>query len=131
MVEDLVPILVPIFVCCVLPIAVVANIFRSVSNSENQRARVMIEAINHSDKVDTDKLIESMKKQPMTPRRLLSLRILRGLIFFLVGLCFMIYYFVDPLDSSFLLVGLILAAVGIAYLVVYLATRKSVLKEGK
>lgn len=131
MVEDLVPILVPIFVCCVLPIAVVAIIFRSVSNSENQRARVMIEAINHSDKVDTDKLIESMKKQPMTPRRLLSLRILRGLIFFLVGLCFMIYYFVDPLDSSFLLVGLILAAVGIAYLVVYLATRKSVLKEGK
>lgn len=131
MVEDLVPILVPIFLCCVLPIAVVAIIFRSVSNSENQRARVMIEAINHSDKVDTDKLIESMKKQPMTPRRLLSLRILRGLIFFLVGLCFMIYYFVDPLDSSFLLVGLILAAVGIAYLVVYLATRKSVLKEGK
>ena len=131
MVEDLVPILVPIFVCCVLPIAVVAIIFRSVSNSENQHARVMIEAINHSDKVDTDKLIESMKKQPMTPRRLLSLRILRGLIFFLVGLCFMIYYFVDPLDSSFLLVGLILAAVGIAYLVVYLATRKSVLKEGK
>ena len=131
MVEDLVPILVPIFVCCVLPIAVVAIIFRSDSNSENQRARVMIEAINHSDKVDTDKLIESMKKQPMTPRRLLSLRLLRGLIFFLVGLCFMIYYFVDPLDSSFLLVGLILAAVGIAYLVVYLATRKSVLKEGK
>ena len=114
MVEDLVPILVPIFLCCVLPIAVVAIIFRSVSNSENQRARVMIEAINHSDKVDTDKLIESMKKQPMTPRRLLSLRLLRGLIFFLVGLCFMIYYFVDPLDSSFLLVGLILAAVGIA-----------------
>ena len=131
MVEDLVPILVPIFLCCVLPIAVVAIIFRSVSNSENQRARVMIEAINHSDKVDTDKLIESMKKQPMTPRRLLSLRLLRGLIFFLVGLCFMIYYFVDPLDSLFLLVGLILAAVGIAYLVVYLATRKSVLKEGK
>ena len=131
MVEDLVPILVPIFLCCVLPIAVVAIIFRSVSNSENQRARVMIEAINHSDKVDTDKLIESMKKQPMTPRRLLSLRLLRGLIFFLVGLCFMIYYFVDPLDSSFQLVGLILAAVGIAYLVVYLATRKSVLKEGK
>ena len=131
MVEDLVPILVPIFLCCVLPIAVVAIIFRSVSNSENQRARVMIEAINHSDKVDTDKLIESMKKQPMTPRRLLSLRLLRGLIFFLVGLCFMIYYFVDPLDSSFLLVGLVLAAVGIAYLVVYLATRKSVLKEGK
>ena len=32
MVEDLVPILVPIFLCCVLPIAVVAIIFRSVSN---------------------------------------------------------------------------------------------------
>lgn len=127
--------IVPIFVCVVLPIAVVLLSSLAKINGDNKRANVIIKAIEANKEVDTDKLIESLKKPKKSERELLNRRLLCGCIFSLIGLFLIIVGVVnfamgsdfssDPVSVS-LLFGGISAAVGISYLVVYFVSRRQI-----
>ncbi len=131
----MVSILVPIFVCVVLPVAIVLIVFLAAMNSDNKRAAVLIKAIEANQATDTDKLIDSLKKPSKTARELLNLRLLRGCIFSLIGLILVIIgivnkfsgleFYNDPVTIPFIFGGISLA-IGISYLIVYFATRKQV-----
>ena len=128
-------ILVPIFICVVLPVAIVLIVFLYNMNSDNKRAQVLIKAIEANKDIDTDKLAEAFSKPRRSPREILNLRLLRGSIFTLCGLGFVIFGLVG-LANDFtirmepvmipMICGASCLAVGISYLIVYFVTRKQI-----
>jgi hypothetical protein len=133
-------ILVPIFICVVLPVAIVLIVFLYNMNSDNKRAEVLIKAIEANKDIDTDKLAEAFSKPRRSPREILNLRLLRGSIFTLCGLGFVIFGLVG-LANDFtirmepvmipMICGASCLAVGISYLIVYFVTRKQLADEDK
>ena len=133
-------ILVPIFICVVLPVAIVLIVFLYNMNSDNKRAEVLIKAIEANKDIYTDKLAEAFSKPRRSPREILNLRLLRGSIFTLCGLGFVIFGLVG-LANDFtirmepvmipMICGASCLAVGISYLIVYFVTRKQLADEDK
>lgn len=131
-------ILVPIFICCVLPLGVVITVFISSMYSDKRRSDVLIKALetNNSD-LNVDKLAEALGKRRKTPREVLNKRLLIGCICLFSGIAVMLVPYLislqDPSvdNSEMYLVGAILLAIGISYLIVYFMTRKQILQEDK
>ena len=127
--------LVPIFVCVVLPVAVVAIIAATKMNNDNKRSKVLIKAIESNCGIDADKLAEALQMPKKTAREILNNRLLLGCIFSFVGLalcivgivslCMGTEFSADPVTVPLVFGGASLA-VGLSYLVVYLVTRKQI-----
>ena len=96
-------ILVPIFVCVVLPVAIIAIIFGASINSDNKRSKVLIKAIESNCDIDADKLAEALQKPKKTAMEFQTDAVTVPLIF-----------------------GGISLAIGLSYLVVYFVTRKQI-----
>lgn len=132
-------ILVPIFVCVVLPVAIVLIVFLTDMNKDKQRTKIIIKAIE-SGNIDTDKLVEALgdrRKPRRTPGGRLTRRLLRGCIFSLIGIviivtdllgCFGEGGFMGEGISSMMLGGVSLA-VGVSFLIVYFVTKKQLPEE--
>lgn len=128
-------ILVPIFVCVILPVAIVAIVYATRINNDNKRAKVLIKAIEANCGIDADKLAEALQKPRKSARQILNSRLLRGCIFSFVGIalciCGIVSFcvgtpFGDGSVSGLLIVGSVMLALGLSYLVVYWITRKHV-----
>lgn len=127
-----VEIIVPIAVVVVLPVLVVWLISRTIINRENKNAEILIKAIENNSNFDVDKLMSAWSKKEKTPAQILNLRLLRGCIFTFIGIAAAVTAIVvtynqpnDHLYEMLSVSGLPLA-IGIAYLLVYFVTRKSV-----
>lgn len=131
----MVDILVPIFVCVVLPVAIVGIYYWSQINAENKRAEILMKAIEANCGPDADKLAEALQKPRKTAREILNLHLLRGCMFTFVGLglcivgivsaCMGTEFASDPITVPLVFGGASLA-IGLSYLVVYFVTRKQV-----
>lgn len=122
--------LVPLGVCVALPVLVVWIYYRSVTNRDNKNAEIIIKAIESNSTIDADKLVAALGKQEKTPAEVLQVRLLRGCMFTLLGIAAaviaaLVYRAEDFFAFSILTSGFCLA-VGLAYLIVYFVTRKSV-----
>lgn len=126
-------ILVPIFVCVVLPVAIVLIISLAKMNGENKRSQIIMKAIEANKDVDTDKLIESLKKPQKSAREVLYTRLQRGCMFSLIGLVLAIVGIVSyAAGTEFsadhvtvpLVFGGISFAIGLSYLITYFVSRK-------
>lgn len=127
--------MIPIFICVVLPIAIVAIVFAAAMNNDNKRAKVLIKAIESDCGIDADKLAEALQKPKKTAREILNLRLLRGCIFSFIGLALCIVggvsnslgaeFSSDSVTVSFVFGGASLA-IGLSYMVVYFVTRKQI-----
>lgn len=130
-------IVIPIFVCVVLPISIVLIISLRKMNRDNKRTQIIIRAIEANKDIDTEKLIESLQTQIRKPTALeiLNARLLRGCMYSLIGVILAIFGIVsltlgykfdsEAVTISFLFGGVSLA-IGISYLIVYFVTRKQV-----
>lgn len=127
--------LVAIFICVVLPIAVVLITALTKMNADNKRTQVIIKAIEANNDIDADKLADSLKKPQRTPLELLNLRLLRGCIFSFVGLALAIVGVVNLANGALassdpvtvpLMFGGASIAIGLSYVVVYFVTRKQI-----
>lgn len=130
-------ILVPIFICVVLPVAIVLIISLTKMNADNKRSQVLMKAIEMNPEIDAERLTESLtdrgKKKCVTPAEILNHRLLRGCKFSLIGLVLIVVGLVnffcgaefssDPVTAS-LIFGGISAAVGVSYLIVYFVSRR-------
>lgn len=133
--------LVPIFICAIMPMAIVLIVFLSSMNSENKRAKVLIKAIESNNSIDADKLAEALSKPKKTPQEILNLRLLRGCIFSLIGLALVVYCVITAYNAGEtigsgayttpLIIGLISIAIGVSYLVVFFVTRGQVKNDTK
>lgn len=127
-------ILVPIFVCVVLPVAVVLIISLQKRNSDNKRAEILIKAIEANKEIDVDRLTEAMSrpKTGKSPREIRNRRLLFGCMFTLLGILFVgvgllawrngLLFDNDNVMGP-TMTGCVSLAVGISFLIVYYATR--------
>ena len=131
--DYLVEILVPIFICCVLPVSIVLIVFLTKINRDNKSSKVLIEAIKCNPGMDADKLATALKKPEVTPRERLHKRLLNGCCFTLVGIALAVIipiFYNTLVEEDILLLCVLCAAIflaiGAAYVIVYFVTRKSI-----
>lgn len=129
-------ILVPIFICVVLPVSIVLIIFLTSMNSDNKRAAVLIKAIEANNGIDADRLAEALSKPRRTPRELLNIRLLRGCLFTLLGVASAVVAVIlatsypgMKFENIAMPVAGVSLSIGISYLIVYFVTRRQIDNE--
>ena len=127
----LVQILVPIGVAVVLPIAIVAIVFRSALASERNRKEIVLAALEKNPDIDVEQLMKNLKKSEKLIKEKLLARLERGCLCCLMGVAFMVlYFFLGVQGEDFItVVGAALIAIGIAFLVSYFVGRRMLAKE--
>lgn len=127
----LVQILVPIGVAVVLPIAIVAIVFRSALASERNRKEIVLAALEKNPDIDVEQLMKNLKKSEKLIKEKLLARLERGCLCCLMGIAFMVLYFFLGVQGEDLIVvvGAALIAIGIAFLVSYFVGRRMLAKE--
>lgn len=127
----LVQILVPIGVAVVLPIAIVAIVFRSALASERNRKEIVFAVLEKNPDIDVEQLMKNLKKSEKLIKEKLLARLERGCLCCLMGVAFMLLYFFLGVQSEDLIVvvGAALIAIGIAFLVSYFVGRRMLAQE--
>jgi hypothetical protein len=127
--------LISIFVCVVLPVSIVLIVAIANIKRDKTRSQVIIKAIEANKDIDTNTLVEALKKPRKTAREILNRRLLFGCVFtllavFLVAvgianLCAGTSFESDPVTVPLVFGGASLA-VGASFLIVYFVTRKQI-----
>ncbi len=127
----LVQILVPIGVAVVLPIAIVAIVFRSALASERNRKEIVLAVLEKNPDIDVEQLMKNLKKSEKLIKEKLLARLERGCLCCLMGMAFMVlYFFLGVQGEDFIVVvGAALIAIGIAFLVSYFVGRRMLAQE--
>lgn len=127
----LVQILVPIGVAVVLPIAIVAIVFRSALASERNRKEIVLAVLEKNPDIDVEQLMKNLKKSEKLIKEKLLARLERGCLCCLMGVAFMVlYFFLGVQGEDFIVVvGAALIAIGIAFLISYFVGRRMLAQE--
>ena len=132
--EALMETLVPIFICVVLPVAIVWIVSYYRRLAAEKKAEVMLKAIESGTPVDPDFFKPEKKKAPSLKEKLLE-RLNGACVTSLMGVAFLVVNYFFP-DSNFFafgqflpFAGAILLAIGIALFVVYFVSKKMLAKE--
>lgn len=135
--DHLASILVPIACGCILPITLVALSVRQKANENQARTQIIMAALEKNPNMDVEELIKKMSpKTKLLKEKLLAL-LLRGSISLLIGIgliimeIYMCYVGGSHIDGllSVCGVGIILTAIGIAFLINYYIGKKMLAKE--
>lgn len=126
----LIEILIPIGVAVVLPVAIVAIVFKSALASDRNRKEIILAALEKNPNLDVEDLVKRMKKSNKLIKEKLLARLERGCLCCLMGVAFVLLYFFLSVQKEFLIItGAALIAVGIAFLVSYFVGRRMLAKE--
>ena len=127
----LVQLLVPIGVAVVLPIAIVAIVFKSALASERNRKEIILTALEKNPNLNVEDLLKGMKKSEKLIKEKLLARLERGCLCCLMGVAFiLLYFFCEVIRTDMLLiVGAALIPIGIAFLISYFVGRHMLAKE--
>ena len=127
----LVQILVPIGVAVVLPIAIVAIVFRSALASERNRKEIVLAVLEKNPDIDVEQLMKNLKKSNKLIKEKLIARLERGCACCLMGVAFLLLYFFEFVGRTDvpLIMGPALIAIGIAFLVSYFVGRRMLAQE--
>lgn len=135
--DDLVGIVVPVACGCVLPIVVIWLSVREKMNETNKRTQIALAAIEKNPELDLEDLLRKISpKQKLLKEKLLR-KLLWGCLTSMMGLGligFGVFLGIknmggddDPLTS--VCFGLMLLAIGIAFLISYFVGRKLLARE--
>ena len=126
----LVQLLVPIGVAVVLPIAIVAIVFKSALASERNRKEIVLAVLEKNPDIDVEELMKNLKKSEKLIKEKLLARLERGCLCCLMGVAFVLLYFFLSVQNEFLLiVGAALIPIGIAFLISYFVGCRMLAKE--
>ena len=127
----LVEILIPIGVAVVLPVAIVAIVFKSALASDRNRKEIILAALEKNPDIDVEQLMKNLKKSEKLIKEKLLARLERGCLCCLMGVAFMVlYFFLGVQGEDFItVVGAALIAIGIAFLISYFVGRRMLAKE--
>lgn len=114
-----------------LPIAIVAIVFRSALASERNRKEIVLAVLEKNPDIDVEQLMKNLKKSEKLIKEKLLARLERGCLCCLMGVAFMVlYFFLGVQGEDFIIVvGAALIAIGIAFLVSYFVGRRMLAKE--
>lgn len=126
----LIEILIPIGVVVVLPVAIVAIVFKSALASERNRKEIILAALEKNPNLDVEDLVKRMKKSEKLIKEKLIARLERGCACCLMGVAFVLLYFFLSVQNEFLIItGAALIAIGIAFLISYFVGRRMLAQE--
>ena len=131
-------ILVPIFVCVVLPVTIVWLVSRAKQNETNKKAEIMLKAIEAGVPVDMEQFRK--KKTPKSIKQDLLEKLNGACITSLMGIAFLTFGIIRLYNPDFSIInsffakfllpaGGILLAVGLGLFVSYFAGKKILAKE--
>ena len=135
--SDIIFSLVPIFCGCILPIVIIWLLVREKMNETNARTQIVTAAIEKNPDMDIEELMKKMSpKQKLLKEKLLS-KLLWGFITSLlgIGLIILAIYLKSSgtgIEDDFLTAisfGLILLAIGAAFIINYGVGKKMLAKE--
>ena len=124
-------VLVPIFICVILPVAIVFIVGRVRQNETNRKTEVMLKAIESGAPIDPDMLKVEKKATKPLKKELLD-KLTGACITFLMGVAFIVLYYVGAdafFDELLLVAGGVLAAVGIGLFISYFVGKQLLSKE--
>ena len=130
-------ILVPIAICCVLPIMLVWFVIRKKMNETNQRTQIVLAAIEKNPEMDIEEIMKKISPKPKLLKEKLLTKLLWGCLATLLGfglIGFGIYLGANHLGGTddpmtAVCFGLAALGVGIAFLVNYGVGKKMLAKE--
>lgn len=126
----LVELLIPLGVAVVLPIAIVAIVFKSVLASERNRKEIILAALEKNPNLNVEDLVKRMKKSEKLIKEKLLAKLQRGCLCCLMGVALVLLYFFLSVQNEFLIItGTALIAIGIAFLVGYFVGRRMLARE--
>ncbi len=127
----LVETLIPIGVAVVLPVAIVAIVFKSALASDRNRKEIILAALEKNPNLDVEDLVKRMKKSNKLIKEKLLARLESGCGSCLMGVAFLLlYFFLGVQGEDFIVVvGAALIAIGIAFLISYFVGRRMLAKE--
>lgn len=131
--HDLVQILVPLGCGCILPILVIWFIIRKEMNETNQRTQIVLAAIEKNPDMDIEELMKKITPKPKLLKEKLLSKLLWGSLCIMLGLgligCHIYVAITTNSTTPCGFGGIILLAVGIAFLVNYTLGKKMLAKE--
>lgn len=126
----LVELLIPLGVAVVLPITIVAIVFKSVLASERNRKEIILAALEKNPNLNVEDLVKRMKKSEKLIKEKLLAKLQRGCLCCLMGVALVLLYFFPSVQNEFLIItGTALIAIGIAFLVGYFVGRRMLAQE--
>ena len=126
----LVQLLVPIGVAVVLPITIVAIVFKSALASERNRKEIILTALEKNPNLNVEDLVKRMNKSEKLIKEKLLAKLQRGCLCCLMGVALVLLYFFPSVQNEFLIIaGAALIAIGIAFLVGYFVGRRMLAQE--
>ena len=126
----LVQLLVPIGVAVVLPITIVAIVFKSALASERNRKEIILAALEKNPNLNVEDLVKRMNKSEKLIKEKLLAKLQRGCLCCLMGVALVLLYFFLSVQNEFLIIaGVALIAIGIAFLVGYFVGRRMLARE--
>lgn len=126
----LVELLIPLGVAVVLPITIVAIVFKSVLASERNRKEIILAALEKNPNLNVEDLVKRMNKSEKLIKEKLLAKLQRGCLCCLMGVALVLLYFFLSVQNEFLIIaGVALIAIGIAFLVGYFVGRRMLARE--
>ncbi len=126
----LVELLIPLGVAVVLPITIVAIVFKSVLASERNRKEIILAALEKNPNLNVEDLVKRMKKSEKLIKEKLLAKLQRGCLCCLMGVALvLLYFFLSVQNEFFIIAGTVLIAIGIAFLVGYFVGRRMLAQE--
>lgn len=132
-------IIIPIFICVVLPVTIVWLVARTKQNETNKKAEIMLKAIENGAQVDLEQFNSTVKKNPKTIKQELLDKLNGACITSLMGAAFLTLGILSAFDRSFatstflskfwLPAGCVLLAVGIGLFISYFVGKKMLARE--
>lgn len=123
--------MLPIAICVVLPVLLVYIIGRVRKNETDRKAEIMLKALENGATIDPN-FFKPAKKKKSVKKELLE-KLNGALITGLMGLAFLLLYFLGAADSSISsllpFAGAVMLAVGIGLFVSYYVGKKMLAKE--
>lgn len=126
----LVELLIPLGVAVVLPITIVAIVFKSVLASERNRKEIILAALEKNPNLNVEDLVKRMKKSEKLIKEKLLAKLQRGCLCCLMGVALVLLNFFPSVQNEYLIIaGTALIAIGIAFLVGYFVGRRMLAQE--
>lgn len=129
-VEEIIAVLIPIFICVILPVAIVAIVSSASKNKDNQRTKIMLAMIEKNSDLDLDQMKDILQKEKKSFRQQALSNLRGGLICIGIGVSIILWRLLTHKgEPFFILVGGIVLAIGIALVVMYFITMREAERE--
>lgn len=130
-------ILVPLGICVVFPLTIVWMYIRKRMNETNKRTQIVLAVIEKNPDVDIQEYLKKLNPPQKSLKEKLMKKLLWACVLMALGICAIGYAAIrgyiggrNPYNNEFLaVIGAVLLMLGIAFLIVFFVSKKTMAKE--